>query len=153
MMEIAPTTLEGGRPKSDRADTTVSKRNEEFGIRFGRNVMGPCFLGALVQLTYRDRPYHRHTALALDREAGICSYAMASSVGRTQKPQDGPAEAGSSRVAARENVTNKKSHEDNTATTTTPTTTVTEAQLQALIDQGVAAASCRLRLCMLERDG
>ncbi|GKG40448.1 hypothetical protein Tco_0467225, partial [Tanacetum coccineum] len=26
------------------------------------------------------------------------------------------------------------------ATTTTPTTTVTEAQLQALIDQGVAAA-------------
>ncbi|GJZ41279.1 hypothetical protein Tco_0588165 [Tanacetum coccineum] len=173
MMEIAPTTLEGGRPKSDRADTTVSKRNEEFGIRFGRNVMGPCFLGALVQLTYRDRPYHRHTALALDREAGICSYAMASSVGRTQKPQDGPAEAGSSRVAARAIISmavlsimgdpmltplskmlpTRRATRTTPATTTTPTTTVTEAQLQALIDQGVAAASCRLRLCMLERDG
>ncbi|GJS76013.1 reverse transcriptase domain-containing protein, partial [Tanacetum coccineum] len=44
MMEIAPTTLEGVDQRVTELDTTVRQRIEE------------------------DRPYHRHTALALDRE-------------------------------------------------------------------------------------
>ncbi|GJV06071.1 hypothetical protein Tco_1343727 [Tanacetum coccineum] len=44
-MEIAPTTLEGVDQRVTELDTTVRQRTEE------------------------DRPYYRHTALALDREA------------------------------------------------------------------------------------
>nr|GEU72466.1 putative reverse transcriptase domain-containing protein [Tanacetum cinerariifolium] len=62
---------------------------------------------------------------------------------RDPEPQEGPAEAGSSWLSCM--VINKMAPKKRTmratpATTTTPTTTVTNAQLQALIDQGVAAA-------------
>nr|GEX51383.1 putative reverse transcriptase domain-containing protein [Tanacetum cinerariifolium] len=62
---------------------------------------------------------------------------------RDLEPQEGPAEAGSSWVSCM--VMNKMAPKKRTmrampATTTTPTTTVTNAQLQALIDRGIAAA-------------
>nr|GEU92281.1 hypothetical protein [Tanacetum cinerariifolium] len=62
---------------------------------------------------------------------------------RDPKPQEGPAEAGSSWLSCM--VINKMAPKKRTmratpATTTTPTTTITNAQLQALIDRGVAAA-------------
>ncbi|GKF36160.1 hypothetical protein Tco_0112918, partial [Tanacetum coccineum] len=53
MMEIAPTTLEGVDQRVTELDTTVRQRTEEFEVRFEEA---------------RDRPYHHHTALALDRE-------------------------------------------------------------------------------------
>ncbi|GJU01265.1 putative reverse transcriptase domain-containing protein [Tanacetum coccineum] len=55
MMEIAPTTLEGVDQRVTELDTTVRQRTEE------------------------DRPYHRHTALALDREAVYARIAWTSS--------------------------------------------------------------------------
>ncbi|GJZ75225.1 hypothetical protein Tco_0639690 [Tanacetum coccineum] len=74
---------------------------------------------ARVNTLFRDRPYHRHTALALDREAVYARIAWTGSkersaaieahtqltiaLGRIEtleardpEPQDGPAEAGSS---------------------------------------------------------
>ncbi|GJU93387.1 hypothetical protein Tco_1318143 [Tanacetum coccineum] len=44
MLEVAPTTLEGADQRVTELDTTIRQRTEE------------------------DRPYHRHTAMALDRE-------------------------------------------------------------------------------------
>nr|GEX23852.1 putative reverse transcriptase domain-containing protein [Tanacetum cinerariifolium] len=62
---------------------------------------------------------------------------------RDPKPQEGPAEAGSGWLSCM--VINKMAPKKRTtratpATATTPTTTITNAQLQALIDRGVAAA-------------
>nr|GEV03752.1 putative reverse transcriptase domain-containing protein [Tanacetum cinerariifolium] len=57
---------------------------------------------------------------------------------RDPEPQEGPAEAGSSSTIKM--APKKRTMRATPATTTTPTTTVTDAQLQALINQGVAAA-------------
>nr|GFA43749.1 hypothetical protein [Tanacetum cinerariifolium] len=62
---------------------------------------------------------------------------------RDPEPQEGPAEAGSSWLSCM--VINKMAPKKRTmratpATATTPTTTITNAQLQALIDRGIAAA-------------
>ncbi|GKC15136.1 hypothetical protein Tco_1011918, partial [Tanacetum coccineum] len=142
MMEIAPTTLEGVDQRVTELDTTVRQRTEEFEIRFEEAHDDRAYLGALVNSLYRDRPYHRHTALALDREAVYARIAWTSSEERSAaieahvrtleaqvatliaqttslqtqlttalgriatleardpEPQDGPAEAGSSSVAA-----------------------------------------------------
>ncbi|GKA51521.1 hypothetical protein Tco_0744717 [Tanacetum coccineum] len=86
MMEITPTTLEGVDQRVTELDTTVRQRTEE------------------------DRPYHRHTALALDREVVYARIVWTGSEERSAaieahvrtleardpEPQDGPAEAGSS---------------------------------------------------------
>ncbi|GJS92181.1 hypothetical protein Tco_0774817 [Tanacetum coccineum] len=115
MMEIAPTTLEGVDQRVTELDTTVRQRTEEFEIRFEEAHDDRAYLGALVNSLYRDRPYHRHTALALDREAVYARIAWTSSEERSAaieahvrtlealkardpEPQDGPAEAGSSNI-------------------------------------------------------
>nr|GEU75864.1 reverse transcriptase domain-containing protein [Tanacetum cinerariifolium] len=64
---------------------------------------------------------------------------------RDLEPQEGPAEAGSSwtfvyLLAIIKISPKKRTTRATPATTTTPTTNVTDAQLQALIDRGVAAA-------------
>ncbi|GJU82388.1 hypothetical protein Tco_1284753 [Tanacetum coccineum] len=69
MMEIAPTTLEGVDQRVTELDTNYEGRGpERFEIRFEEALMTEAYLGALVNSLFRDRPYHRHTALALDRE-------------------------------------------------------------------------------------
>ncbi|GKB59320.1 hypothetical protein Tco_0915506 [Tanacetum coccineum] len=69
MMEIAPTTLEGVDQRVTELDTTVRQRIEEFQVRFEEAYDDRAYLRARVNTLFRDRPYHRHTALALDREA------------------------------------------------------------------------------------
>nr|GEW42285.1 putative reverse transcriptase domain-containing protein [Tanacetum cinerariifolium] len=69
---------------------------------------------------------------------------------RDPEPQEGPAEAGSSwtfvyLLAIIKMAPKKRTTRATPATATTPTTTITNAQLQALIDRGVAAA-------LVERD-
>ncbi|GKA28459.1 hypothetical protein Tco_0714627 [Tanacetum coccineum] len=142
MMEIAPTTLEGVDQRVTELDTTVRQRTEEFEVRFEEAYDDRAYLNARVNSLFRDRPYHRHTALALDREAVYARIAWTSSEERSAaieahvrtleaqvatlitqttslqtrltsalgriatleardpEPQDGPAEAGSSCVAA-----------------------------------------------------
>ncbi|GKE13356.1 hypothetical protein Tco_1416907, partial [Tanacetum coccineum] len=95
MLEVAPTTLEGVDQRATELDTIVRQRTEE------------------------DRPYYRHTNLALDREAVYARIAwtgfeersaaikahtqLTTALGRIEtleardpEPQDGPAEADSS---------------------------------------------------------
>ncbi|GJW43060.1 hypothetical protein Tco_0071859, partial [Tanacetum coccineum] len=83
MMEIAPTTLEVVDQRVTELDTTVRQRTEEFDIRFEEARDDRAYLGALVNSLYRDRPYHRHTALAIDREAVYARIAWTSSEERS----------------------------------------------------------------------
>ncbi|GJV99881.1 hypothetical protein Tco_1555133 [Tanacetum coccineum] len=111
MMEIAPTTLEGVDQRVTELDTTVRQRTEEFEVRFEEAHDDRAYLNARVNTLFTDRPYHRHTTLALDREAVATLIARTSSLqtqlttalgriatleARDPEPQDGPAEAGSS---------------------------------------------------------
>nr|GEX63960.1 hypothetical protein [Tanacetum cinerariifolium] len=92
MQEIAPTTLKGINHRDDRA-----------------------FLRARVNTLFRDRPYHRHTSMLLNREAMYARRTWAGSEdksaaieahvrtleaqtleARDPEPQDEPAEAGNS---------------------------------------------------------
>ncbi|GKE28664.1 hypothetical protein Tco_1444048, partial [Tanacetum coccineum] len=69
MMEVAPTTLEGVDQRVTDLDTTVRQRTEEFQVRFEEAHDNRALLRARVNILFRDRPYHRHTVVALDREA------------------------------------------------------------------------------------
>nr|GEX76565.1 hypothetical protein [Tanacetum cinerariifolium] len=77
--------------------------------------------------TVRDRPYHHLTFMLMDREAMYSREAWAFSMDR------------SSAIEAYKMAPKKRTTRATLATKTTPTTTVTNAQLQALIDRGVAA--------------
>ncbi|GJU82560.1 hypothetical protein Tco_1284925 [Tanacetum coccineum] len=83
MMEIAPTTLEGVNQRVTELDTTVRQRTEEFQVRFEEAYDDRAYLRARVNTLFRDRPYHRHTALALDREAVYARIAWTSSEERS----------------------------------------------------------------------
>ncbi|GKD85636.1 hypothetical protein Tco_1356790 [Tanacetum coccineum] len=69
MMEIAPTTLEGVDQIVIELDTIVRQRIEEYQVRFEEAYDDQAYLRARVNTLFIDRPYHRHIALALDREA------------------------------------------------------------------------------------
>nr|GEZ31766.1 hypothetical protein [Tanacetum cinerariifolium] len=129
MMDIAPTTLEGVNERVMELDTTVRQRADE------------------------DRSDHRRTAMLMDREAMYSRETqLTMALGRIEvleardpDPQEGPAEASISwtfvyLLAIIKMAPKKRTTRATPATTTTPTTTVTNAQLQALIDRGVAAA-------------
>nr|GFB57719.1 hypothetical protein [Tanacetum cinerariifolium] len=119
LMEMALTTLEG----DDRA-----------------------LLRAQVNTLFRDRPDHRRTAMLLDKEAMYARETQLTTVlgrieiqeARDLEPQEGPAEAGSIWLSCM--IIDKMVPKKRTTIATPATTTVTNAQLQALIDRGVAAA-------------
>ncbi|GJW03655.1 hypothetical protein Tco_1562511 [Tanacetum coccineum] len=69
MLEVALTTLEGVDQRVTELDTTVRQRTEEFQVRLEEAYDDRAYLRARVNTLFRDRPYHRHTAMALDREA------------------------------------------------------------------------------------
>ncbi|GJR87703.1 putative reverse transcriptase domain-containing protein [Tanacetum coccineum] len=147
MMEIAPTTLEGVDQRVTELDTTVRQRTEEFEIRFEEAHDDRAYLGALVNTLYRDRLHHRRTALAMDREAVYARIAWTSSEERSAA-----IEAHVRTLEAQKMLPTRRATRTTPATTTTPTTTVTNAQLQALIDQGVAATLAE-RDASRSRDG
>ncbi|GJU48607.1 hypothetical protein Tco_1218162 [Tanacetum coccineum] len=69
MLEVAPTTLEGVNQRVTEFATTVRQENKEFQVRLEDAQDGQAYLRARVNTLFRDRPYHRHTAMILDREA------------------------------------------------------------------------------------
>ncbi|GJU20837.1 hypothetical protein Tco_1154179 [Tanacetum coccineum] len=69
MMEVAPTTLEGVDQRVTELDTTIRQRTEEFQVRFEEAQDDRAFLRARVNTLFKDRRYHLHTAIILDREA------------------------------------------------------------------------------------
>ncbi|GKA81078.1 hypothetical protein Tco_0787770, partial [Tanacetum coccineum] len=149
MMEIAPTTLEGVDQRVTELDTTVRQRNEEFQVRFEEAHDDRAYLNARVNSLFRDRPYHRHTALALDREAVSTLIAqttslqtrLTSALGRittleTRDHRD--LRLSQLRLAAAKK--HQKIHEGQNPPPpqTTPTSTVTNAQLHRFdLNQGL----------------
>nr|GEU42841.1 reverse transcriptase domain-containing protein [Tanacetum cinerariifolium] len=120
MMKIAPTTLEGVNERVIELVTTVRQRTNKF------EVAALITQTTLLQTQLTTTLGHMKVLEARDPE-----------------PQEGPAEAGSSWLSCM--VIDKIAHKKRTmratpATTTTPTTTITNAQIQALIDRGIAAA-------------
>ncbi|GJV82489.1 putative reverse transcriptase domain-containing protein [Tanacetum coccineum] len=69
MLEVAPTTLEGVDQRVTELDTIVRQRTEEFQVRFEEAYDDRAYLRARVYTLFKDRPYHCHTAMTLDREA------------------------------------------------------------------------------------
>ncbi|GKD91736.1 hypothetical protein Tco_1367243 [Tanacetum coccineum] len=83
MMEVAPTTLEGVDQRVTELDTTIRQRTEEFQVRFEEAQDDRAFLRARVNKLFRDRRYHRHIAMILDREAMYSRIAWTSSEDRS----------------------------------------------------------------------
>ncbi|GJT37062.1 hypothetical protein Tco_0936927 [Tanacetum coccineum] len=111
MLEVAPTTLEGVNKRVTELATTVRQENEEFQVRFEDAQDDRAYL------RFRDRPYYRHTAMILDREAMTLEAQVATLIAQTSslqtqltaalgriktleardlEPQGEPSEAGSS---------------------------------------------------------
>ncbi|GJU91405.1 putative reverse transcriptase domain-containing protein [Tanacetum coccineum] len=106
MLEVESTTLEGVNQRVTEIATTV-----------------------------RDRPYHRHTTMILDREAMYARIAWTSSEDRSAA-----IEAHVRTLEAQKMTLRKRTTRASPATTTTPTSIpVTDAQLRTLIERGIAA--------------
>ncbi|GJR72330.1 putative reverse transcriptase domain-containing protein [Tanacetum coccineum] len=103
----------------------------EIGESSGTN--DQAYLRAQVNTLFRDRPYHRHTAMILDREAMYARIAWTSSEDRSAAIE--------AHVRILEKMApRKRTTRESPTTTTTPTYThVTDAQLRALIERGVVA--------------
>ncbi|GJU49033.1 hypothetical protein Tco_1218588 [Tanacetum coccineum] len=147
MMEIALTTLEGVDQRVTELQTTVRQRTEEFQVQFEEAYDDRAYLRARVNTLFKDRPYHRQTASALEREAVYARIAWTGS-----KERSAAIEAHVRTLKAQKMPPKRRTTRATPATTTAPTTTVTNAQLQALIDQGVAAALAE-RDASRSRDG
>ncbi|GJW78177.1 putative reverse transcriptase domain-containing protein [Tanacetum coccineum] len=165
MLEIALTTLEGFNQRVTELATTVRQSTEEFQVRFEDEQDERAFLRARVNALFRDRRFHRHTAMYLDREATYARRAWTGSeersaaieahvktlesqltieLGRIEtleardlEPQDKPAEAGSSSSIVKMAPRKRTKRTPPATATTTP---IINAQLKTLIEQGVAAA-------------
>ncbi|GKF05567.1 hypothetical protein Tco_0036235, partial [Tanacetum coccineum] len=83
MLEVAPTTLEGVNQRVTELATTIRQETEEFQVRFEDAQDDRAYLRAQVNTLFRDRPYHRYTAMILDREAMYARMACSSSKDRS----------------------------------------------------------------------
>nr|GFB58123.1 hypothetical protein [Tanacetum cinerariifolium] len=109
-------------------DTTIRQRTYEFEIHFEEAQDDRALLRARINTLFKDRPDNHHTAMLMDREAMYYRKAYAFFMDR------------SSAIASHKMAPKKRTMRATPSTTTTPTTNVTNAQLQALIDRGIAAA-------------
>nr|GEU64094.1 putative reverse transcriptase domain-containing protein [Tanacetum cinerariifolium] len=158
MVEIAPTTLEGVNERVTELDTTVRQRTDEFEVRFEDAQYDRALLRVRVNTLFRDRLDHRRTAILMDREAMYSHEAWAFSMDRSsaiaahvRTLETLVASLITQTTSLQTQLTtalghiekmapNKRTKRATPTTTTTPITTITNAQLQALIHQGVAAA-------------
>nr|GEV91297.1 putative reverse transcriptase domain-containing protein [Tanacetum cinerariifolium] len=124
LMRYRVEQAEGVNERVTELDTTVRQRRDEFEIRFEEAQDDRALLRARVNTLFRDRPDHRRTAMLMDREAML----------ETQSPRRDQLRLAATKIAPK-----KRTTRSTPPTTTTPTITVTNAQLQALIDRGVAA--------------
>nr|GEU91305.1 hypothetical protein [Tanacetum cinerariifolium] len=134
MMKIALTTLDGVNERVTELDTIVRQRTDEFEVHFEDAQFDQALLKARVNTSFRDKPDHRRTAMLIDREAMYSRKAWAFSMNKSL--------AIAAAIMYGYQCCYKMAPKKRTtrATPTTPTTTITNARLQALIDQGVAAA-------------
>nr|GEV21799.1 putative reverse transcriptase domain-containing protein [Tanacetum cinerariifolium] len=146
MMEIAPTTLEGVNEKVTELDTTVRQRTDEFEVCFEDAQFDRALLRARVNILYRDRPYHCRKAMLMDREAMYSPMAAHVRTLETQVvaliTQTTSLQTQLTTILGRTEkmAPKKRTTRATPANATTLTTSLTNAQLQALFDRGVATA-------------
>nr|GEY23719.1 hypothetical protein [Tanacetum cinerariifolium] len=127
MMEIAPNTLEGVNERVIELDTTVRQRTDEFEL-----------------CSWIEAMYSREAwAFSMDRSLAIAAHVrtleiqVAALITQTTSLQT---QLTTALERIEKMAPKKRTTRATPATATTPTTTITNAQLQALIDRGVAVA-------------
>ncbi|GJT58904.1 reverse transcriptase domain-containing protein [Tanacetum coccineum] len=80
IQEIAPTTLEGVNQRVIELATTVDQEDEIIYSQLDDARYDRALLRARVNMLYRDRPFHRRTALLMDEEARLSHAAWAQSM-------------------------------------------------------------------------
>nr|GEV13871.1 hypothetical protein [Tanacetum cinerariifolium] len=102
LIEIASATLKGLNERVTELETTVRQRTDKFDIRFEEAQDDRALLIAQVNTLFRDRLDPHPTAMLIDRETQLTMALGRIKIleARDPKPQEGPAEAGSSCVAA-----------------------------------------------------
>ncbi|GJY10607.1 putative reverse transcriptase domain-containing protein [Tanacetum coccineum] len=80
IQEIAPTTLEGVNQRVTELVTTVDQEDEIIYSQLDDARHDRALLRALVNILYRDRPFHRRTALLMEEEARVSRAAWAQSM-------------------------------------------------------------------------
>ncbi|GKC70452.1 putative reverse transcriptase domain-containing protein [Tanacetum coccineum] len=83
MLEIAPITLEEVNQRMIELATTIRQDTDEFYVRFEDAQYDRAFLRARVNTLFRDRRFHRHTTMLLDREATYAHRAWTGSEDRS----------------------------------------------------------------------
>ncbi|GJT30498.1 hypothetical protein Tco_0910773 [Tanacetum coccineum] len=79
IQEIAPTTLEGVNQRVTELVTTVDQEDEII-YSLDDSTITRALLRARVNMLYRDRPFHRRTALLIEEEARLSRAAWARSM-------------------------------------------------------------------------
>ncbi|GJW24226.1 hypothetical protein Tco_0038037 [Tanacetum coccineum] len=80
IQEIAPTTLEGVNQRVIELATTVDQEDEIIYSQLDDARYDRALLRARVNMLYRDRPFHRRTALLIEEEARLSRAAWARSM-------------------------------------------------------------------------
>ncbi|GJR28091.1 hypothetical protein Tco_1104323 [Tanacetum coccineum] len=80
IQEIAPTTLEGVNQRVTELVTTVDQEDEIIYSQLDDARYDRALLRARVNMLYRDRPFHRRTALLMEEEARLSRAAWARSM-------------------------------------------------------------------------
>ncbi|GJX61557.1 hypothetical protein Tco_0294457 [Tanacetum coccineum] len=80
IQEIAPTTLEGVNQRVTELVTTVDQEDEIIYSQLDDARYDRALLRARVNMLYRDRPFHRRTALLIEEEARLSHAAWARSM-------------------------------------------------------------------------
>nr|GEU78070.1 putative reverse transcriptase domain-containing protein [Tanacetum cinerariifolium] len=161
LIEIAPTTLEGVDQRVTELDTSVRQRTDEDRpdhrhtsmlldreAMYAREVWAG-FEDKSAAIAAHVRTLEAQVAVLIAQTSSLQTR-LTTALGRIEileardpEPQEGPAEAGSSWLSCMiidKMAPKKRTMRATLATTTTPGTTITDAQLQALIDWGVATA-------------
>ncbi|GKE52700.1 hypothetical protein Tco_1487856, partial [Tanacetum coccineum] len=159
MLEVASTTLEGVDQRVIELDTTIRQRTKEDRPYHHQTAMALDRKAIYARIAWtgskeRSAAIEAHVRTLEAQVATLIAQTtslqtqLTTTLGRIKileardpEPQDGPAEAGSSSIIVwRKMPPKRRTTRATPAATTTPTTTITDAQLQALIDRGVAAA-------------
>ncbi|GJS75538.1 hypothetical protein Tco_0725419 [Tanacetum coccineum] len=80
IQEIAPTTLEGVNQRVTELATTVDQEDDIIYSQLDDARHDRALLRARVNMLYRDRPFHRRTALMMEEEARVSRAAWAQSM-------------------------------------------------------------------------
>ncbi|GJZ80782.1 hypothetical protein Tco_0645776 [Tanacetum coccineum] len=88
IQEIAPTTLEGVNQRVTELATTVDQEDEIIYSQLDDARHDRALLRARVNMLYKDRPFHRRTALLMEEEARVSRAAWAQSMDACDQATD-----------------------------------------------------------------